>query len=141
MAIWATGWFLNGKIKKAMEESSRISPEDKQSAVLPEHEKFELLGKLISEEVKWMIADLKNLGVQISTSGILIKIDGNEASKLQMAVSNNSAVSVGTLDGKRFNFRPLDDGSYEVHEHGKPTNTKIMSPEYVEFLSNKLTGL
>lgn len=130
------------QLNKQIAASTRIKPEDKaQIAAATTQEKFTLLGSLLAEsDDRWLIADLKSLGFQVSTRGIMIKMDSDEAEKLHIAIDQGKPVSVVGEGGKRFMFKPLDGGAYEVSEKGKSTKTKIMTAEYVDILSNELAG-
>lgn len=91
-----------------------VTPDDQEST--QQNQSFSLLGSIISEaEGKWIVGDLGDLGMQLSTRGLHFKIDNNEAEKLALALENHREVSVLSTRDKRFEFIPDEDG-YLVKE-------------------------
>lgn len=74
---------------------------------------YELIGSVIAEG-KWSIGDLGDLGVQISTRGLVIKLDDSEAEKLSLGLESKKEVSVLATDNKRYDFKPDSEGNYSV---------------------------
>ncbi len=97
------------------------------------------LKKEVKEEAlvegKWSIGDLGDLGVQISTRGIVIKIDDSEAEKLSLGLNEQKEVSVLGRDNKRYHFKPDSEGNYAVSREGDEKTIVLPKDDVAKILN------
>jgi hypothetical protein len=72
--------------------------------------------KITEDKEAWSFAKMGSSGVMMSGSGMTIKMDGDEAGKLQLGLEAGDDVSVRSKGGKRFLFTAGKKGSYMVKE-------------------------
>ena len=77
---------------------------------------LETSGRVINEEKsEWVISKLgKSGGLHLASQGVTIKIDADEAGKLEIGLDSGKNVSVVDKKGDRYTFKPGKKGTFAV---------------------------
>lgn len=138
-AEWMAGknTAVAARMKQAWESLGKalnLLPNPQNEEQVEQKPKFSLLSSVIIEanEGEWSIGDLKDLGgIQLTTLGMRIRMDLDEAEKLQLALESGKNVSVLGKNNKRYIFEKDEDG-YMVSAEDKPSVLRPMPTEEVD---------